>query len=125
MYLPATFIYHDLKKCGFADSLLKKYHPTPDFQQALPSFFGQLRYEIYNGAGSYVFSIFLCSTYYRTIYKYPADGFSLPYQFCISFGMMLYAFLGLFILRKTLLRFFPDKIAAITLLVITLRPPIT
>src|ERR1700741_363778 len=34
MYLPATFIYHDLEHCNFKDSILKKYTPTPDFQQA-------------------------------------------------------------------------------------------
>ncbi len=34
MYLPAVFIYGDIKKCGFKDSILAKYQPTPDFQQA-------------------------------------------------------------------------------------------
>ncbi len=34
MYLPAIFIYNDIKKCSFKDSILQKYQPTPDFQQA-------------------------------------------------------------------------------------------
>ena len=34
MYLPAAFIYKDLKKCAFKDSILAKYQPSPDFQQA-------------------------------------------------------------------------------------------
>lgn len=34
MYLPALFIYKDIKKCAFKDSILAKYSPTPDFQQA-------------------------------------------------------------------------------------------
>ena len=34
MYLPALFIYKDIKQCNFRDSILQKYHPTPDFQQA-------------------------------------------------------------------------------------------
>ncbi|HLO38540.1 MAG TPA: hypothetical protein VK173_08620, partial [Lacibacter sp.] len=27
MYLPATFIYKDLKQCSFKDSILSKYQP--------------------------------------------------------------------------------------------------
>ncbi|MBP7184761.1 MAG: hypothetical protein KBA06_04575, partial [Saprospiraceae bacterium] len=45
-----------------------------------------------------------------------ADGFSFPYQFCIGFGMLLYAFLGVFLLRKILLKYFSDTTVAILLL---------
>ena len=34
MYLPALFIYEDIKECKFKDSILEKYYPTPNFQQA-------------------------------------------------------------------------------------------
>ena len=30
MYLPAAFIYKDLKRCEFRDDLIKNYKPTPD-----------------------------------------------------------------------------------------------
>jgi len=36
MYLPAAFIYQDLKKVEFRDEIMKAYEPTPDFQQAYP-----------------------------------------------------------------------------------------
>ena len=31
LYLPALFIYEDVKGCGFADSLLRKYESSPYF----------------------------------------------------------------------------------------------
>ncbi|MEO8172525.1 MAG: hypothetical protein ABI581_05565 [Sediminibacterium sp.] len=119
MYLPATFIYHDLKKCGFADSILRKYKPTPDFQQAFLHSSGNYVMK-YTMGQAVVFSPFFFAAQILTQFtSYPADGFSLPYQLCISFGMMLYAFIGLWFLRKILIRFFPDTIVAITLLIIT------
>jgi hypothetical protein len=119
MYLPATFIYHDLKKCGFADSVIKKYHPTPDFQQALRHSSGNYVMKYTMGQAVMFSPWFFAAHIIAQFTKYPADGFSFPYQFCISLGLVLYAFLGLFMLRKTLLLFFPDNIAAISLLVIT------
>jgi hypothetical protein len=46
---------------------------------------------------------------------YPADGFSLPYQFGIQIGGLLVAFLGLWYFRKLMLRFYSDKVAAISM----------
>jgi len=34
MYLPAIFIYHDLKSCSFQKAIIEKYKPTPVFNQA-------------------------------------------------------------------------------------------
>jgi len=34
MYLPAAFIYQDIKGCEFQEDILKQYQPTYDFQQA-------------------------------------------------------------------------------------------
>jgi hypothetical protein len=33
-YLPAHFIYKDIKGCSFKGEILSKYGPTPNFQQA-------------------------------------------------------------------------------------------
>ena len=118
MYLPAMFIYNDLKKIGFKDEIMAKYHPTPDFQQAY----------IHEQSGNYVMKysggqaitmapfFFAAHTYCKVSQTYPADGFSVPYQFCIGFGMLMYAFIGLFFLRKILLLYFKDSTVAIVLL---------
>ena len=52
--------------------------------------------------------------------EYPADGFSLPYRFMVGFGTLLFAFLGLFVLRKVLLEYFSDAAVAMTLISIAL-----
>src|SRR6218665_138410 len=44
-----------------------------------------------------------------------ADGYSMPYQNAVSIGVVIYLFIGLYYLRKILLQFFSDKIAALTL----------
>lgn len=118
MYLPALFIYKDIKHCSFKDSILIKYYPTPDFQQAF----------LHNNSGNYVMKyasgqavtmlpfFLIAHTYCKFTSTYPADGFSFPYQFCIGIGMLFYAFLGLFILRKVLLNFFKDSTVALLLL---------
>ena len=51
---------------------------------------------------------------------YPPDGFSFPYQFMISFGSLLFAFLGLYFLRSILLLYFSDNIVSISLLALVL-----
>lgn len=122
MYLPAAFIYHDLKTCSFRDSILHRYQPTPDFQQAV-------RHE---GSGHFVMKyscgqalvmlpmFFTGHTWALLSDAYPADGFSFPYQLCIGWGMLLFACCGLFFLRKILLNYFNDSSVAWTLLLVVL-----
>ncbi|HMW74254.1 MAG TPA: hypothetical protein PKN57_11660 [Saprospiraceae bacterium] len=118
MYLPALFIYKDIKKCAFKDSILAKYSPTPDFQQAF----------VHTKSSNYVMKyssgqaitmmpfFFMAHLWCKLNPAYPADGFSYPYQFAIGVGMLFYAFIGLFFLRKILLHFFKDSTVAILLL---------
>ena len=122
MYLPALFIYKDIKKCSFKDDILSKYQPTPDFQQAF----------VHQHSGNYVMKysigqaiqfspfLFLAHIWASVSDKYPADGFSFPYQFMISFFSLLIAILGLYYLRKTLLFYFSDGIVSLTLILLVL-----
>lgn len=117
MYLPATFIYKDLKKCTFKDEIVAKYQPAPDFQQAF----------IHKESGNYVmkysmgqaivFSPFFLVAHIWAKFSsiYPADGFSFPYQFMISMGSLIIAFIGLFYLRKALLTYFSEWAVSLTL----------
>lgn len=122
MYLPAFFIYKDIKKCGFKDEMLKKYKMTPDFQQAF----------IHEESGNYVmkYSIgqavlfspffFVAHAWASMDSNYAADGFTFPYQFMISIWMMIIAFIGLIFLRKSLLEYFSEWPVALSLIGITL-----
>lgn len=119
MYLPAAFIYKDLKHCSFKDSILNKYQPTPDFQQAFQHSSGNYVMKYSSGQAIVMLPFFAAAHAYANVTDYPADGFSLPYQFGISIGMLLIAFLGLWLLRKILLHYFSDTATAITLLLVT------
>ena len=51
---------------------------------------------------------------------YAPDGFSWPYQYAIAMGCIAYAWLGLILVRKILLRYFSDLVTAIVLGIIVL-----
>ncbi|RMG59309.1 MAG: hypothetical protein D6722_22485 [Bacteroidetes bacterium] len=121
LYLPATFIYHDLDGLGFKDSLFVQYRPAGDFHHATPQPDGGfvMKYPI-GMAVAYLpwFGVgHLAATLSDT---YAADGFSQPYQQAVAWGMILYALLGLLILRRVLLRFFQDREVAIVLGILVL-----
>ena len=119
MYLPAIFIYHDLKKCTVRKDILQQYGPTPDFQQAFKHESGNyvMKYSI--GQAIQFLPAFLISHSYALISKkYPPDGFSTPYQLGISLHAFLVAVIGLIFLRKLLLKYFNETSVAITLVAI-------
>jgi len=122
MYLPAHFIYNDLKKCSFQDEILKKYKMSSSFHQAF----------LHDESGNYVMKyaigqsihfapFFFIAHYYATHSdKYESDGFSYPYQLSISIGSLLIALLGLLVLRLVLLQYFSDRVVAISILLLVL-----
>lgn len=118
MYLPAFFIYKDIKGCGFQDAVLKKYGPTPDFQQAFVHKESGNHVMKYSFGQALVFSPFFAASHLWATQddRYLADGFSFPYQLGISIGSLLLAIVGLFYLRRVLLEYFEDGIVALTML---------
>ena len=118
-YLPAAFIYKDLKHLSFKDQIQQQYHPSGDFQQAFVHSNGNYVFKYSCGqALLYTPFFFIAHAYASMSDQFPADGFSLPYQFMIGFGSLLVAFLGLFILRRVLLKFFSDQTTAFTLILL-------
>lgn len=51
---------------------------------------------------------------------YPSDGFSAPYQVSITIGCLAFALFGLFLFRRILLHYFPDRWTALLLVLIAL-----
>ena len=118
MYLPAIFIYKDIKGCKFVDEILEKYHPTPDFQQAFiheKSNNYVMKYSI-GQAIQYSPFFFIAHFWASSSSIYPADGFSFPYQFMISMESLIIAFIGLYYLRKYLILYFKETTVSLTLL---------
>lgn len=118
LYLPALFIYKDLKQCRFVDTVLEKYRPTPDFQQAFRHSSGNIVMKYTMGQAILFAPFFFIGHLVALATNFQADGFSVPYQLSIGLGMLFYSFVGLWFLRKFLLRFFSDPVVALTLLVL-------
>ncbi|MCI4671133.1 MAG: glycosyltransferase family 39 protein [Bacteroidia bacterium] len=118
MYLPAIFIYHDLDQVEFRDDIVEKYAPTPSFEQAYKYENGNYIMKYSMGQGIMFTPFFLLGHAYASLSSYPADGFSLPYQFAIFFGSFLMALLGLWLIRKFMLRYFSDQATAIAIFLV-------
>ncbi|MBC6996850.1 hypothetical protein QWY85_04105 [Neolewinella lacunae] len=119
MYLPAAFIYHDLREVKFLDEVLTKYRPTPYPYQTFthPSGRQVMKYSV-GQAVLYSPFFFLAHAWASASGAYPADGFSFPYQFMISLGSLVVSFLGLFWLLTLLRHYFPERVVALTLLLL-------
>jgi hypothetical protein len=118
-YLPAFLIYGDARELAWRDSILQKYHPTPDLQQAFrhePSGHYVMKYPV--GQALQMLPWFTVGHLLAAPLGYAADGFSRPYQAAISWGSLFVALLGLWYLRKALLYYYQDAVVAATLLCI-------
>lgn len=116
MYLPAFFIYQDLAQVEFQEEIMEKYAPTPSFEQAYKYENGNYIMKYSMGQAVMFSPFFLLAHGFASLSSYPADGFSLPYQFGIFLGSFLIALLGLWLARKILLLYFKDKVVGIALL---------
>ncbi|MEN0004265.1 MAG: hypothetical protein AAF798_08985 [Bacteroidota bacterium] len=119
-YLPAIFIYKDLKQLQFKDEILPKYGPTPNLQQAYLHESGNYILKYSCGQAVQYLPFFAAAHLIALNSTHEADGFSPPYQLLISIGSWLIAFLGLWYLRKILLVYFADRIVAVTILLLVL-----
>lgn len=120
LYLPANVIYDDpnLTNHAWLDDLMKKYEPSPTLYQLVDLPNGNRMIKYSSGMAVCYAPFFFIAHWLAPHLGYAADGFSLPYQIIVSFGGLLWAIIGIFLLRKLLLLFFDDKIATIGLLLI-------
>ncbi len=120
LYLPAIFINHDLDDLNFLPGILEKYQPSHTAEQAYLAGNGKkvMKYSV--GMAVLYTPFFFLSHAFAKISGYPADGFSLPYQMGIHLGSVFFALMGLWFLRKILLRYFNEKTTALTLVLIAI-----
>lgn len=120
MYLPATFIYDDIKikDKQWVDDIIEKYQPTSTFYQAVKQDDGSWVLRYTSGLALVNSPFFFLGHTAAGIMGYPQDGFSLPYQWAIVIGALFYSLLGLWLCRKLLLHFFDDKLTALLLLIL-------
>lgn len=122
LYLPAKFIYHDLGLTNqdWVNALIQKYNSTGTLYQAYIGPTGQWVMKYPMGMAIFYFPFFLIAHLSAQMLGFPADGLSLPYQYGIASGMIIYTFAGLYFLRKVLLLFFNDRTTSFVLLVVVL-----
>lgn len=116
MYLPSAVVYQDMKELAWWDGIAAKYNPDPGMGQAFKHPSGNYVMKYPMGQALQFMPWFLTAHVLAEPLGYPADGFSRPYQAAISWGSLLVALIGLFFLRKILLRFFSEQTASLTIL---------
>ncbi len=116
LYLPATFIYHDLGNLGFVPGIMDQYHPAGDFHAATRADKGLYVMKYPVGMSVLYAPAFFTAHALAKPLGYPADGFSKPYQVILSVWMIVLAMFGFWVLRKFLLRYFSDGVTAAVLL---------
>jgi hypothetical protein len=110
LYLPLTFIYNDIGISDYSiiDAIFKEYSPSGTFYQAFKHENGNFVINYMSGFSILFSPFFFIGHLWALLSSYPEDGFSFPYQFCVSNGVYLYIFAGIFSFRKLMLRFFSD-----------------
>jgi hypothetical protein len=122
LYLPAKFIYHDLKltDISWVNNIINQYQTTSTFYQAtsLPAGGWVMKYSM--GMAVLNAPAFFIAHVICYIFSYKTDGFSLPYQYAWAIGGLIYTAIGIFMLRKILLNYFDERITSILLIITVL-----
>lgn len=120
LYLPQTFIYHDLSIHNPSQvlGLMEQYNSSSTFYQAslLPDGTYVMKYSM--GLAILYAPFFFIAHIMAPILGFAADGYSLPYQVSLLIGGIIYSIAGFWFLRKVLLKYFNKNITAIALLLI-------
>lgn len=107
LYLPLTFIYHDLglNNENIIHEIIDKYHNSATFYQAIKLPAGNYVMKYSMGMSILYSPFFFIGHLYAKLSSYPADGFSLPYQYAVFFCGQVFTVTGIVVLRKVLIRF--------------------
>ena len=113
-YLPATVIFHDLQ-FEFTKSLPEGFEGTIWLETA-PN--GKPILRMTMGLSMLWLPFFLAAHAAAHLLGVSTLGYSWPYSFSIFLAALTYLFIGLFYLRKLLLRYFSDLSTAVTLVMV-------
>ena len=122
LYLPLIFIYNDLgmKDVQVVQDLISQYQLSGSFYQAWLADTGFWVIKYTSGEAILLLPFFLIGHLLTLVTGGTPDGFSVFYQYSIWAGCLCYLLVSLILLRKILLHFFNDRIAAFTLLCVLL-----
>lgn len=120
-YLPATFIYDDIGRLGFLDSLNPKYRFTGDYNDygiyEQPT--GKRLNKYHVGVAVFQLPFFMMGHAYTLLEgTYPADGYSPYYMLLICLSTAFWSAMGFWVLGKFLRQYFNELPTIITLLLL-------
>ena len=120
LYLPANFIYSDpgLANPEWLTHLVSTYEPTSTLYQIVEGENGNRVIKYTMGLSILYAPFFFIAHCLAEWMGYPANGLSLPYQYSITLGGLIYAMIGLIFFSKVLLHFFNKRIAALLLVIV-------
>lgn len=120
LYLPAIFIYHDIKQLKWKKAIDDRYFPSSSPYQSYTHQGGNQVMKYTLGLAILYSPFFLMAHTLAPLFGFEADGYSKIYQFFISFGSLIWAAIGLWFLRKLLLRYFGDHAVSLVLISLVL-----
>lgn len=122
LYLPASFIYHDLQltDLSWLKELNLQYEFSNSLYQLVKSPEQGMVIKSTSGIAILLSPFFFLAHIVAPLLGFPADGLSLPYQYIMASGGMVAVFIGLWMLRKSLLTFFDDRLTALIIVLIVL-----
>jgi hypothetical protein len=120
LYLPATFIYHDplLNDITWLEKINQEKDLTGTLYMVSTNDQGQPIYFFLMGMALFYLPFFFIGHFSAYIFGFPPDGFSLPYQYALVIGGIIYTIIGLIYLRKILKHFFSEGITSLVMLII-------
>jgi hypothetical protein len=115
-YLPALFIYNDaelktLHDGKIGDQFILWPKVTPEGKNVITSS---------SGMAILYFPFFIAAHVAAGVFDVPATGYSLPYRYGLMLSSLFYLAVGLFFLRKLLIKYFDEWVTAIVIVVIPL-----
>jgi len=116
LYLPASIIYGDLDTFLSVEYLREHYEFSHSIYQI-----NEERMPIYTIGMAILYApFFLLAHLFASITAFPADGLSLPYQWALVFGSLVWVSIGFVSVRKWLLNFLDESTINWTLIPILL-----
>ena len=118
-YLPNLFIYKNFAHIDMPtlEQINDQYSLTYTFYQFSKVESGNIVNRFPIGLAILISPFFIIGHLIALLTAFPADGFSLPYQWAILSSGICYSFIGFYFARKFLRLYFEDGVTAIILLV--------
>lgn len=116
-YLPAIFIYKDIKQLEWRDDIRSKYNTAGINEVAFTHESGNKVMKYSSGMAISYLPGFLAAHAFTLSAGYEPDGFSQSYSYGLIIIGLIYAMIGMWFLRKILLVYFTDIETSVALLI--------